>query len=67
MPTHAYIGRAECGCCIYVIADTTEDKEQIGSDVGKAIASGLNVTRVTWDEYLRITEEPHFMKCDCEQ
>jgi hypothetical protein len=43
--THVYVGRKPCGCIVAVVVDT-QDK-QTGKDVGKFIANGLAVERMT--------------------
>lgn len=47
-PTHSYIGRAECGCAVSVVADWGE-RRLVSDSVARMIRDGLTVERVTHD------------------
>ena len=61
-PTHVYIARKACGCCIGVCTDY-QDKNT-GEAVGEWIADGLTISRADWNTYkTAICQEPTFMSC----
>jgi len=61
-PTHVYVGRKDCGCCVGLITDR-RDKDT-GDSVSEFIADGLTVDRVDWRTYTeKISKEPTFMNC----
>lgn len=51
--THVYVGRKPCGCVVAVVVDA-QDK-QTGKDVGKFIANGLVVERMTEEAFGAVT------------
>ena len=60
-PMHAWIGRKECGCCMAVATDIADaDMFQFLADETKR---GLTFERVTWEEYMEVSEEETFMSC----
>jgi len=61
-PTHAWIGRAECGCCL-AVATASPDLKQDANRVKEMILSGLVPERVTWERYQEIAGEAGFMGC----
>jgi hypothetical protein len=61
-PTHVYIGRKSCGCCVAVTVDL-QDK-YTGKSVGEFISGGLMVERITFDDYRNfVCKESSFMEC----
>ena len=61
-PTHAYLGRLPCGCCVGVITDLGD--EGTAESVAEFIRGGMYVERVTWDTYRFIAHnELTFMNC----
>lgn len=63
-PTHAYVGRNQCGCCTAIISDTPDDKEFVAKEVSAVILSGRTIERLTWQVYVdEIAAEPTFMDC----
>lgn len=65
-PTHVYVGRKKCGCCIGVITDF-EDKGT-GKAVAEFIGDGLNVNRVDFEVYRNeVCKEEAFMSCPHKQ
>jgi len=61
-PTHAYIGRRECGCVMAVASDTGD--AEMYDFLARETRAGLNFTRVTWAEYQEIADEKTFMACN---
>jgi len=61
-PTHVYVGRKECGCCVALVTDG-RDKDT-GKAVAEFIGEGLTVDRVDWETYTnKIRYEETFFKC----
>lgn len=68
-PTHVYIFRAPCGCCLALANVPREDESKAEKKfaarfIAEQIENGLAVEKVTWDDYReRVSKEPTFMKC----
>lgn len=61
-PTHVYVARKECGCCIGLVTDLAD--KSTGEAVAEFISSGLTVDRVAWADYAdKVRHEPGFMNC----
>lgn len=60
-PTHVYIARKECGCCVGLVTDLRN--KSTGQSVGEFIGDGLTVDRVDWKTYQEICKEETFMTC----
>jgi len=64
IPTHAYIARKECGCCIGVASDIASYPRGTAEGVASFIKEGLTVERVTWEVYReQVSKELTFMQC----
>lgn len=61
-PTHVYIARNDCGCCIGVAVDLRN--RNTGKSVGGFISDGLYIERVDWETYReKIQKEKTFLSC----
>lgn len=61
-PSHVYVARKECGCCVGLVTDLAD--KDTGAHVADFIGSGLAVERVTWDVYKdTVRHEEGFMNC----
>lgn len=49
--THAYIGRARCGCVRSVTVDLPDEPDWVGRTVAETIRSGLTVEHVPLGSY----------------
>lgn len=61
-PTHVYIGRASCGCCLALVND--DGNKFTGESVSGFIEEGLTVSHIKWQHYVDVvSREPGFMQC----
>lgn len=60
-PTHTYVARKDCGCCLGVVVDLRD--KNTGASVGEFIGDGLTVERVDWKTYQEICKEKTFLSC----
>lgn len=61
-PTHVYIARLNCGCCMAVCNDHGD--KHTANAVAQFIREGAYVERIEWDKYKNdVSNEPTFMKC----
>ncbi len=61
-PTHVYIGRTSCGCCVALRSDTGD--AATAKSVAEFIEEGLTVNRVSWINYTEgVSQEEGFMDC----
>ena len=61
-PTHVYIARPPCGCCV-ALANADNDK-RTAEHVAEFITDGLAVNRVSWETYKNeVSQEETFMAC----
>ena len=61
-PTHAYIGRKSCGCCLAVATD--EGTSDMFEQLAVWTEEGLKMEHVTWERYREVSAEPTFMMCN---
>jgi hypothetical protein len=61
-PTGVYIGRLECGCCVALASDYGD--RGTADAVREFILDGLTVSRITWEEYQKVAQEPGFLGCE---
>jgi hypothetical protein len=59
-PTHDYVGRKVCGCCVTLISDLGPE---CAHDIAGAIRAGLTIERVPREQLATIMAEPTFMAC----
>ena len=61
-PTHVYVARKACGCCIGLATDLGD--KWTAEAVAEFISSGLTVDRIAWADYKeKVSVEETFMDC----
>lgn len=61
-PTHVYVARKDCGCCIGIASDMRD--RETGEGVAEWIGDGYTVDRVDWNTYREsVCKEETFMSC----
>jgi hypothetical protein len=59
-PSHIYIARGDCGCCLGSVADYRD--KATGATVAEMIGQGWIIERVEWMDYRnRVAEEVGYM------
>lgn len=55
--THAYVGRAPCGCVQLLMVDMPDFRKDTAKSVAEAIREGLSIERITIEESRRLAKE----------
>jgi hypothetical protein len=62
VPTHVYIGRYDCGCCVAASVDLKD--KTTAAQVAEFIESGLSIDRIDFAKYRNeVCKEETFMQC----
>lgn len=55
--THAYVGRAKCGCVRQIIVDQPDSPNFVAGEVARGIRAGFAMQHVTIEESRRVAIE----------
>ena len=60
-PTHFYIGRKTCGCCMASCYDLKDASTR--RSINEFMRDGLDIERIVFADYARVMKEPGYMNC----